>query len=374
MALAALDFSLFSPPASETSGVHRVVHAISPSRYSGAERVLARLVPRLEARGHAIHCVCSRHSAALPEFRSAGVVIEPLSIGGKLNLLAPQALQRSAERFRAHFLHTHLSSASWWAGWSEQFGGIPSLGHVHGFTSAVWHRQQTHLLAVSQAVKNHLVEHGIDDHRITVLRNAVDPDDVLPKRLPAVVREEFGAQPDSPIVGCFAHLSPKKGWADLFQAIPQVLRSFPNACFWCVGEGPLRAELKAVAAREGFLAQVCFTGFRRDVADLMRAVDLVVLPSHREPLGLVYLEAGLLSRPVIGCNAGGAPELILQNETGLLVPPQNPQALANAIKTLLDSPQRAREMGRRGNELARTEFTWTKYLTKLEAVYERMRV
>jgi glycosyltransferase involved in cell wall biosynthesis len=350
-----------------------VVQAISPSRYSGAERVLARLVPRLEARGHAVHSVCSRHSPALAEFRAAGLTVEPLAIGGKLNLLAPQRLERAAARFRAHFVHTHLSSVSWWAGWSEQFGGTRSLGHVHGFTSAVWHRQQTHLLAVSQAVKDHLVQQGIAGDRISVLRNAVNSDDVVPRRLPAVVREEFGAQADTPVIGCFAHLSAKKGWHDLFHAIPHVLRSFPRANFWCVGEGPLRAELTALAQREGFFPQICFTGYRRDVADLMRATDLVVLPSHREPLGLVYVEAGLLSRPVIGCNAGGTPEVILQNDTGLLVPPQDSFALATAIKTLLDNPDRARQMGRRGNDFARTEFTWEKYLTRLEEVYTTMR-
>jgi glycosyltransferase involved in cell wall biosynthesis len=298
--------------------------------------------------------------------------MEPLSIGGKINLLAPQTLERSAHRFRAQFLHTHLSSVSWWAGWSEQFGGVPSLGHVHGFTSALWHSRQKHLVAVSQAVKDHLVGQGIAPERITVLRNAVDPDDIQPTRLPAVVRQELDADATTPVVGCFAHLSPKKGWAELMQAIPAVLRSFPKANFWCVGDGPLRESLVAEARREGFLSKVRFTGYRRDVADLMRAVDIVALPSHREPLGLVFIEAGLLSRPVIGCTTGGAPELVLQNETGLLVPPYDAAALATAIKTLLDNPHQARDMGRRGNDLARADFTWDKYLDDLETVYERM--
>lgn len=373
MALPAEQFSLFAPSASEAAGQHRVIHAISPSRYSGAERLMTRLVPRLEQRGHAIHCVCSRRSPAMAEFRAAGITIEPLSIGGKLNLLAPQTLERAASQYRADFLHTHLSSASWWAGWSETCGGTASLGHVHGFTSAMWHRRQKHLLAVSQAVKDHLVQQGISADRISVLRNAVDPEDIQPTRLPAVVREQLGAGATTPVIGCFAHLSPKKGWAELFQAIPTVLRSFPDANFWCVGEGPLRQQLVDEARREGFLSRVRLTGYRRDVADLMRAVDVVVLPSHREPLGLVFIEAGLLSRPVIGCTSGGAPELIQQNESGLLVPPYDPTALASAIKTLLDNPQRAREMGRRGNELARAEFTWEKYLDNLEQIYDRMR-
>lgn len=365
-------FSLFSPSPSDAARQVRVVQVITPSRYSGAERVMARLTPRLEERGHAVHCICNTRSPAVDEFRVAGISLETLPIGGKANLFAPQVMQRAATQFRADFLHTHLSSASWWAGWLEQFGGTPSLGHVHGFTSAIWHSRQKHLVAVSQAVKNHLVEQGVDGDRITVLRNAVDPADIQPQRLPALVREELGADADTPVVGCFAHLSTKKGWADLFRAIPAVLRSFPKAQFWCVGDGPLRESLLNQARREGFSQQIRMTGFRRDVADIMRAVDVMALPSHREPLGLVYLEAGLLSRPVIGCTTGGAPELIRQNETGLLVPPKDASALATAIMTLLDNRDQAAAMGRRGHDLALAEFGWPDYLKSLEEIYQRV--
>jgi glycosyltransferase involved in cell wall biosynthesis len=367
----ARSFSLFAPTPSDAVSRHRIVQVITPSRYSGAERVLARLVPRLEARGHALHSVCSRHSPAIAEFRMAGLAIEPAAIGGKANLLAPHVLQRVAQRYRTDFFHTHLSSASWWAGWLEKFGGTPSLGHVHGFTSAIWHRSQKHLVAVSQAVKMHLVEQGIQADRITVIHNAVDPTDIQPQRLPARVREELGAGPKTPVIGCFAHLSPKKGWADLFRAIPIVLRSFPQAQFWCVGAGPLRETLLAEADREGFVQQLRMTGFRRDVADLMRAVDVVVLPSHREPLGLVYIEAGLLCRPVIGCTTGGAPEVIEHNENGLLVPPKAPQALAAAMMTLLDNRRNAEALGRRGRERACSDYSWPGYLDQLETVYAR---
>jgi len=364
-------FSLFAPTPSDAATQHRIVQVITPSRYSGAERVLARLVPQLEARGHALHSVCNRLSPAIAEFRAAGLAIEPVAIGGKANVLAPQVLQRVAQRYRADFFHTHLSSASWWAGWLEKFGGVPSLGHVHGFTSAIWHRSQKHLVAVSAAVKMHLVEQGIQEDRVTVIHNAVDPDDIQPRRLPLRVREELGAGPKTPVIGCFAHLSPKKGWADLFRAIPMVLRSFPETQFWCVGEGPLREALLAEADREGFMRQLRMTGFRRDVADLMRAVDIVALPSHREPLGLVYIEAGLLGRPVIGCTTGGAPEVVEHNGNGLLVPPKTPQALATAMMTLLDNRGDAEALGRRGRERARADYSWAGYLDQLEKVYAR---
>jgi glycosyltransferase involved in cell wall biosynthesis len=119
-------------------------------------------------------------------------------------------------------------------------------------------------------------------------------------------------------------------------------------------------------------------GFRRDVPDLMRAVDVMCLPSHREPFGLVYVEAALAEKPVIACNAGGAPEIIMQGETGLLVPPPaaekptNVAALAEAILKLIDNRDRARDMGCRGRELALERFTWPRYLDGLNALYAQV--
>jgi glycosyltransferase involved in cell wall biosynthesis len=152
----------------------------------------------------------------------------------------------------------------------------------------------------------------------------------------------------------------------------------PTAQFWCSGEGVLRAELEETARALGIADRFKLLGFRRDVPDLMRAVDVMCLPSHREPFGLVYVEAALAEKPVIACNAGGAPEIIMHGETGLLVPPSvadkqtNVAALADAILKLLDNRDRARDMGRRGRDLALQRFTWPRYLDALNALYARV--
>jgi glycosyltransferase involved in cell wall biosynthesis len=229
------------------------------------------------------------------------------------------------------------------------------------------------LVTCSQAVKRHLVGQGIAARRITVLLNPVDPADISPQRQPEEVRAELGANHDVPIIGCFAHFSVKKGWRDLAAAAPHVLRRFPKAQFWCVGDGPLRPEIERWLADHGIANQFRFLGFRQDVGDLMNAIDLLVLPSHREPFGLVYVEAALLGKPAIGCLSGGAPEVITDQETGLLVPPRDVPALAEAILTLLDNRDRASAMGRLGRQLALERFGWQRYLRGLDEVYERLR-
>jgi glycosyltransferase involved in cell wall biosynthesis len=351
--------------------VPRVMHVITPSRMAGAETFLARLLRRTPGDQVTTRCVVSRKKATV-EMRAAGMEFDVLGISGKVNLLAVPRLRRAARDFGADLLHSHLSTASWWCGWLEEVGGVPSIGHVHGFTSAMWHRRQSHLVACSAAVKADLVEKGIPGDRVTVMHYPVDPDDQCATRSPAEVRAELGAEADTPVVGTFAHLSVKKGYRELVQAADVVLRRLPRAQFWCFGEGVLRGELELAAERAGIADRFKLPGFRRDVADLMRAVDVMCLPSHREPFGLVYVEAALASRPVIASQAGGAPEIIEHGQTGLLVPPRDVAALADAILTILDDRSAAGAMGRRGRELALERFTWPRYLARLRELYDRV--
>lgn len=349
-----------------------VLHVITPSRMAGAETFLARLLRRAHG-GAAVHRCISSRSRANAEMAAAGIDFEPLGIGGKANVFAPRRIARAARQRQVDVLHSHLSTASWWCGWLEQFGGPPSIGHVHGFTSAAWHRRQTHLIACSAAVKQDLLEKGIDSGRISVMHYPVDPDDMRPSRVPAAVRAELGAEADTPIVGTFAHLSIKKGYRELVQAAEHVLWRQPNAQFWCFGEGPLRGELEATARELRIADRFRLFGFRRDVPDLMRAIDVMCLPSHREPFGLVYVEAALAEKPVIACHAGGAPEIIAHGETGWLVPrDKGVPALAEAILTVLDQRERAAAMGRRGRELAIERFGWPLYLARLNDLYARL--
>jgi len=338
---------------------------------AGAETFLARLMRRTDPTQVVQHCVSSR-SAAAAEMRRAGMSFDTARISGKLNLLAPSRIRQAARDFHADLLHSHLSTASWWCGWLERLGGPPSIGHVHGFTSSSWHSGQSHLIACSQAVKRDLVEKGIHADRVSVINYGVDPNDQRRTRTVADVRNELGVDAATPVIGTFAHLSVKKGYRELLQAAELVLNRVPNAQFWCCGEGPLRGELEQQIQRAGIANRFRLLGFRRDVPDLMRAIDVMCLPSHREPFGLVYVEAALAEKPVIACDAGGAPEIVDHGETGLLVRPQDVDGLADAMLTLLDNRDRAATMGRRASDLALDRFTWPKYLHRLREVYDRV--
>ncbi|MDC0936508.1 glycosyltransferase family 4 protein [Pirellulales bacterium] len=348
------------------------LQVITPSHMSGAEMVVVRMARRLSARGHQMPVLVKCGASAIEEMKQYGLSIESERIGGKLNVLAARRLAKAARLRGADLLHSHLSTASWWCGWLETFGGPPSIGHVHGFTSARWHRRQSRLLAVSEAVKQDLVGQGIRPDKVAVLYNAVANDEIQPTRDPLAVRGDLGADRDTPVVGAFGHLSEKKGYRELFAAIPNVLSSFPTAQFWIVGRGGMRDKLEQMASVGGYLKQIRFTGFRRDVADVMNAIDVMALPSHREPFGLVYVEAALLAKPTVGCRAGGAPESIADGETGLLAPVGDAAGVADAIVSLLEDRELALRMGQAGRTRALDLFSWPTFIGKLESAYDQL--
>lgn len=350
----------------------RVMQVITPSHMSGAEMQLVRLTRQMQARGHHFSTLIKRGCKATHEMWRLGLDAKPVAIGGKLNLLAIQVLAEQARQARAEIIQSTLSTASWWCGWLERLSGRPTVGHVQGFTSARWHAHQSHLLAVSQAVKNDLVAQGIAPEKITVLYNALSPEEFVAQRDPRRVRAEFGADDQTPVIGTIAHLSEKKGHRDLFAALPAVCRAFPRVQFWIIGQGPLRNELEVSARASGTINNVRFLGFRRDMANLMQAIDVMALPSHREPCALVYIEAALMKKPILACRAGGAPESIADGETGLLVPVRNSEAIAAALCELLSNRSRANRMGQAGYNRARDLFGWPRFIRTLETVYDRV--
>jgi glycosyltransferase involved in cell wall biosynthesis len=138
-----------------------------------------------------------------------------------------------------------------------------------------------------------------------------------------------------------------------------------------IGDGEEEEALRELAAREGVADRTLFVGWRTDVGDLLRAVDLFALPSHNEGMGKALVEAMYLERPVVASRVGGVPELVEDGVEGLLVPPRSPADLADALDRLLRDPQRARELGARAARRAR-EYSSERMVQRLADLYEEL--
>jgi glycosyltransferase involved in cell wall biosynthesis len=164
----------------------------------------------------------------------------------------------------------------------------------------------------------------------------------------------------------------EKGHGDLIDAFQRVCPRFPSAHLVLVGDGmPLFDQLQAKVSALGLADRVHFTGRRHDIGNVLMALDVFALPTHREALGTVFIEAAAMGVPVIGTDVGGVPETMQAGETGLLVPPRDPAALAAALETLLADPALRRRMGDAGRELIRGQglFSAERTAGQVEHIY-----
>jgi glycosyltransferase involved in cell wall biosynthesis len=184
----------------------------------------------------------------------------------------------------------------------------------------------------------------------------------------AAVRQEIGIEP--PIIGTVAMLRHAKGHRVLLQAMPEILRRQPRAVFLWVGDGVGRALLQQEVAAAGLWAKVHMVGFREDIPACLAAMDMIVQPSIRsDGVPQVVLQALAMCKPVVASAAGGIPEVIEHERTGVLVPPNDPQALADGVLRVLDDPRSAAIWAQTGRQLIQDHYGLDQAIDRTAAVY-----
>ena len=237
----------------------------------------------------------------------------------------------------------------------------------------VWAAMADHLIAVSRSTKKAWVKrYRVDPAKITVIHNGLDVHRFRPERPAADVRRELGIPAECRVLGLTGRLHPIKGHTYLLQALPEVIRQFPDVRLLLLGDGGLQAALEEEVVRLGLHEVVHFAGHRSDVADIANVYDIAVLPSLQECMPYAVLEAMALGKPVVASRCGGIPELVRDGITGLMVQRRNPAMLAAAILKLLANPSLALAMGDAGQQRVRAEFSVRGMLEKTFALYHAL--
>ncbi len=234
------------------------------------------------------------------------------------------------------------------------------------------------IIAISQAVGDQFTVAGRRWRKVVVIPNGIDLDGI---RRRAGAKEELlrelGLPMRSRLVGSVGQIARWKGQQYLVEAAKKVGEKFREARFLIVGdvlfgEADYKKELIELVRDLGLTDKVIFTGYRNDSPSLMNALDVLVhTPAHPEPFGRVLVEAMALGKPIVASSSGAVPEIVLDGETGILVPPRDSEALAGALEHLLQRPGTAREMGRRGRERAKEFFSIDRLISDVEAAFER---
>ena len=229
------------------------------------------------------------------------------------------------------------------------------------------------IIAESHAGKAVLVhDYGYPEARTVVVHNGLDAEAFEENARAAMpVRQELGLAADRAVIVTAARLAREKGHRYLLAAMPAIHDRFPDVCLLIAGDGPLRGDLERLVETIGLVQSVRFLGWRHDMPGVLAAADLVVLPSLWEPFGLVLLEAMALRKPVVGSAVGGIPEVVVDGETGYLVPPADHAALSAKVVQLLSSPEARNAMGRAGRQRVEKHFSLSARTSGTYALWSR---
>jgi glycosyltransferase involved in cell wall biosynthesis len=204
-------------------------------------------------------------------------------------------------------------------------------------------------------------------HRIYYGLEATKPLDRASAR--AALTAEIGLPEDGVLVAMVCRLIEQKGVSYGLRAFVRVAQQHPNAHLLIAGEGPLRTALESEASALGIKNRVHFLGWRGNIPALMAALDIFLMPSLWEGFGLVLLEAMAQAIPVIATRVSAIPEIVINDETGLLVPPRDAEALASALENLLSDKPLRQYMGLQGQDRLETEFSAARMITETKTLY-----
>lgn len=229
----------------------------------------------------------------------------------------------------------------------------PKVAVLHGWTSQDWKvrlyewldtrtlRRHSAILIVSETQRGLLQQLGVDPNLVYWSPNAIDVSSLVDPAEKDEILQAFGGKP-SYLVGSVGRLSPEKGHRFLIEAASYLISKFPDIGIVLVGDGSELAKLMQMVYRIGLQDKIKFLGFRSDAQRIIGTLDLLVLPSVTEAMPVVILEAFAYKTPVVATAVGGVPGLVKDRETGWLVPPRDPHALAQAIREALSNPEEAR--------------------------------
>ena len=361
----------------------RVVEVLATGTNGGAQEHVISLMTRLDPARFEASVVSLSAGSAVRKLERAGfdvtVIDEPddaVAVGALVaHLLDVRPDVIHTHMYRADVLGTKAAIALAESGHHRPY--VVSTVHSSRIRSAADREilraltpQMDQLIAVSRSIERKIVDEHRDGAPVRLIYNGVDLDRYDHQEPCCTLRDEYGMEPGSQIVGVVARLEPEKGHQTLLDAWPLVLRDVPDAYLLIVGEGSRRDFLEQRAQENRVAHRVVFTGRRDDVPAVTAALDVAVLPSHREAQGLSILEAMALSRPVVASDVGGIPEMIEDGVTGLLVPHDQPDALAAAIVRLLTDHSLADTIARAGHDLVHDRFCIELMVRSVEEIYE----
>ena len=344
---------------------------------------------QLRKRGHTVWLACNPGSRLSAEAGERKIDILPLDVEGYLHPRLIWELRNLLREKHIDIIHCQLSKdiatvvpAMRLSGeqiplvLSKRVGSfIGKKDILHRFTYAHVDR----VLAISEVIhKNVLETTPMSPDRVVTLHDAIDTEAFSLARVDRQrARRQFGFGDDITVIGFVGRFSPGKGHEEFLEAANILRKTYPGAHFLIVGEashGEQRYEhkIRTECLALGLQNIVTFAGYRRDIPEVMAALDIFAFPSHAESFGVVLIEAMAMERPVVSTNCDGVLDIVVDGETGIFVNPRKALELAHALGRLIDNQQLRERMGKAGRKRVEELFDQRKQMLKLEALYREL--
>jgi glycosyltransferase involved in cell wall biosynthesis len=366
----------------------RVMHVIEAMHQGGAESLVIEHVRHAGRDVESWVCALNRGGPALDQAAALGARTEVLRRGrGAIERAAGLGrLMSRLRELRIDVINGHNPTGALFGTLAGSMVGVPVIVRTeHSIHYAARHSRlyrgmerwmtarSSAVICVCDAVRaSHAPRFAGLEARFVTIANGIGPEPATRGR--PDVRRELGIGADAPLALAVGSLTPQKAQHVLIDAMPELRRLAPRAHVAIAGEGPLRSKLEARVRELGLGSRVSLLGARGDVADLMRAADVFVLPSEREGLSITLLESMRACVPAVATRVGGNAEAVEDGVTGVLVPAQDGPALARAIAWLCEDTPRREAMGRAAEARWRERFTAARMVLDTERLYERERV
>ncbi|NUP90488.1 MAG: glycosyltransferase [Candidatus Sumerlaeia bacterium] len=365
----------------------RILEIIYGNTLGGAEVLLREMLRVADAGRFEWHLCVLRRGAALREYEALAaerpVTLHHVPCGAGLDPLCLLRLTRLMRRLRPDVVHTHLFRADVHGRWAARRARVPAvLSTIHVFSSArsrlirdgldrITARWADRIIGCTQTVTDQEIHRlRLPPGKAITIPNGAPLGRFTAPKDPGPLRREFGIAPDERVIGTVGRLNPEKNHADFLRMARRVLDQRPDVRFVIVGDGQTRASLERLASDLRIAGHVVFTGPRSDIPVLMALFDAFVLSSLWEASPITLLEAMASGVPCIAADAGGCRDLVKREETGWLVPPRDPEALAAAVLEVLAGGDHVREIASRARQRVLDHHSIEQFTRAHEALYQ----
>lgn len=359
-----------------------ILHTEASNGWGGQEIRTFREAVGMRERGHKLIIAAGPESKLLERAEKEGFKTIPVSFKRRYGISIILFFKKLIEKEKIDIVNTHSSKDSWLALPAARMAVNKPLvlrtrhlsTKIHGgiLNRFLYDYLPHYVLTTGEAIKKQMIEeNGFNGSKIKSIPTGVDTDIFNPDRPYKNIREELNLKPSAPLIGAVSVIRSWKGLDYLVKAAPLILEEIPDAKFLIAGDGIHRKTLEKTVEDTGAGDKFYLPGHREDVAGIINSIDVLVHPSYaNEGVPQTVLQAMAMKKPVIASCLPSLKEVVIDNKTGIIVPPKDPEGIARAVIKLLRDKELARELGENGMNLARTSYSFKLMLDKLEDLYE----